>query len=385
VASSAERNPAGSRSILVVCPYPVGVAAGQRLKYEQYIADWRSAGYAVDIVPFMSPALWSIAHQPGRLAGKAGRTMAGLARRLGHINAAARYDLVYLFMWAAPVGGSGAERLLLRRAKRLIYDIEDHILDQPGQDHVSVNPLLRWLRGASKARYLVAHADHVIASSPELARRCAEINYRGAATYITSSVDTERFVPANDYRNDDPVVIGWTGTISSRPYLDMLRPVFAELAKQRRFRLRVIGNFDYDLPGIDLEVLRWSAAREVEQMQGIDIGVYPLPNDEWVGGKSGLKAIQYMAFGLPCVATRAGHTPEVIANEVTGLLVSDQSEWVAALVRLIDDADLRRTLGTAARSDAVRRFSLTATASAYRSVIEDVMRLPAHNEGTQQR
>lgn len=377
--------PVGSRSILVICPYPVGVAAGQRLKYEQYIADWRSAGYAVDIVPFMSPALWAIAHQPGRLGGKIGRTLAGLARRLAHIGAASRYDLVYLFMWAAPVGGSGAERLLRRRAKRLIYDIEDHILDQPSQDHGSVNPLLRWLRGASKARYLVARADHVIASSPELARRCAEINYRGAATYITSSVDTDRFVPANDYSNDDTVVIGWTGTISSRPYLDMLRPVFTELARKRRFRLRVIGNFDYDMPGIDLEVLRWNAREEVEQMQGIDIGVYPLPDDQWVGGKSGLKAIQYMAFGIPCVATRAGHTPEVVTDEVTGLLVSDHAEWVAALVRLIDDANLRRKLGAAARSEAVRRYSLVATASAYRSVIEDVMRLPAHNEEIERR
>jgi glycosyltransferase involved in cell wall biosynthesis len=202
---------------------------------------------------------------------------------------------------------------------------------------------------------------------------CLALNRNGACTYISSSVDADRFVPANRYSNDVPVTIGWTGTFSSRPYLDLLRPVLQQLAKERGFRLRVIGNFDYELAGVELEVLRWNAEEEVEQLQGIDIGVYPLAFDDWVGGKSGLKAIQYMMLGLPCVATDVGTTPLIIRHEENGLLVKSQAEWLDALRRLLDDPGLRRRLGEQARRDAVANYSVKAVAEDYRRVLASVM------------
>ena len=123
--------------------------------------------------------------------------------------------------------------------------------------------------------------------------------------------------------------------------------------RRRAFRLRVIGNFDYGLEGVDLEVIRWTAEREVEDLQAIDIGVYPLPLEDWVTGKSGLKAIQYMAFGIPCVATKVGTTPMLIRDGENGLLVRTRAEWVSALERLLDDPELRRRVGEQARRDAV--------------------------------
>lgn len=367
-------------SILILCPFPVGTAAGQRLKYEQYIDDWRARGHEVDALPFMDDALWRVVHRPGHLLGKTIGTLRGLIRRRSQLDAIARYDLVYLFQWATPVGSSYVERQVRRRAARLIYDLEDNLFspDKTAKDAIA-SPLLRWIRGRDKPRFLVEQADHVIASSPELAAYCRSLNQRGAATYISSSVDTDRFMPATRGENG-PVTIGWTGTLSTRTYLDLLRPMFTRLAKSRQFRLRVIGNFDYELPGVDLEVLRWSEAEEVAQLQGIDIGVYPLPLDEWVSGKSGLKAIQYMAFGIPTVASYAGNTPRIIRDGDNGLLVRNEDEWVAALERLIDDAALRRRLGEQARRDCVEKFSVEAVAADYRRVIDEVMALPPASE-----
>ena len=70
-----------------------------------------------------------------------------------------------------------------------------------------------------------------------------------------------------------------------------MQNVFHELDKRIDFKLCVIGNFQYDLPGIDLEVIQWTKEKEVEDLQGIDIGIYPLAQDDWVLGKSGLKAL----------------------------------------------------------------------------------------------
>lgn len=359
--------------MLVLCPYPVGQAAGQRLKFEQYYDDWRSHGWDVVPAPFMDEGLWSVLFEHGHGGAKLAGVLKGYSRRLVDLFRIGRYDLIYCFMYVTPVGTSFFERMTRRLARKLIFDVEDNVILDVQRVGGDPNRLLRFLPRSQKYSYLICQADHVVASSPSLRDRCAVINKHHAATYISSSVDTDRFIPTNFYTNDGTVTLGWTGTFSSRPYLDLLRPVLKELARRRSFRLRVIGNFDYELPGVDLEVIRWSAEREVEDLQGIDIGLYPLPMDDWVSGKSGLKAIQYMAFGLPCVATDVGTTPLIIRDGENGLLARTDEDWLIALVQLIDDPELRRRLGEQARRDAVAKYSTKAIAAEYRKVIDRVM------------
>lgn len=362
--------------ILVLCPFPINTGAGQRLKFEQYYEDWRAAGYEVDVSPFADQQLWEVLFAPGHLATKACGVLNGYARRVRDVFRLHKYDVVYVHQWVTPLGPPLFERLTRRLARRIIFDLEDNLLAARREGGAGPNRLTRMLRGRGKPRLLAEQADHVIASSPALAAECRQLNRHGSATYISSSVNTDRFVPKVDPEGTERLVIGWTGTHSTKPMLDLLRPVFRRLAGEVPFRLRVIGNFDYALPGVDLEVLRWSAEEEVAQLQGVDIGVYPLPLDDraWVGGKSGLKAIQYMAFGLPLVATNAGNTSAIVRHGENGLLVRAEGEWVAALLQLIRDPALRRRLGEQARKDAVERFSVHVTADRYRQVLSEVMR-----------
>lgn len=362
------------RRMLVLCPYPMGVAAGQRLKFEQYYDDWRSDGWEVVASPFMDSRLWAVAFERGHVLRKALGLSKGYVRRMRDFSRIREFDLVYCFMYVTPLGMSLFERITCVLAHKLVYDIEDNVIaNLDGASHDHPNPLLRLLRGRGKYRYLVREADHVITSSPALRDRCLALNRQGACTYITSSVDSHRFIPAGRYSNEGLVTIGWTGTFSSRPYLDLLRPVLQRLAKERDFRLRVIGNFNYELPGVDLEVVRWDADHEVEDLQVIDIGVYPLPLDEWVSGKSGLKAIQYMMMGIPCVATDAGATPLIVRDGENGLLVRSEGEWLDALRSLLDDPALRRRLGQQARRRAVAEYSVDVVAAQYRKVLLSVM------------
>jgi glycosyltransferase involved in cell wall biosynthesis len=362
------------RTMLVLCPFPQGVAAGQRLKYEQYFDDWRAMGFDIDVSSFMDRTMWANAYTRGNFGAKVLGVLRGHARRIRDMFRIGRYDVVYVFMWVTPFGTSLLERLTRALAKRLIYDVEDNILvEQALPKAYNPNYLIRLLKGPGKARYLIRTADHVIASSPFLNDFCMKINERRQCAYISSSVDTDRFLPVNPYANDRPVTVGWTGTFSSKVFLDMLRGVFQQLAKRTPYRLKVIGNFDYELDGVDLEVVRWTREREVEDLQSFDIGVYPLPIDDWVLGKSGLKAIQYMAFGLPTVATDVGTTPLLITDNVNGLLVKTDDDWLAALERLIRDAGLRRRLGEAARQSVVENYSTKAIAGMYRQVLQTTM------------
>jgi glycosyltransferase involved in cell wall biosynthesis len=355
--------------ILVLCPFPEGVAAGQRLKYEQYLEDWRARGWDVTVSSYMDLHMWRVVYRPGWLLEKLAGVLRGHLRRVVDIGRTSKFELVYIFMWVTPFGSTLFERLVRILARRLIYDVEDSVTATQRLSHErNPNALFKPFKSKRKMRFLIRMADHVITSSPFANADCELINRRGRATYITSSVDTNRFL-ARATRPDGPVTIGWTGTYSTRDHLDLLRSVFARLATRRAYRLLVIGNFDYDLPGVDLTVVQWSEAREIEDLQCMDIGVYPLPIDEWVLGKSGLKAIQYMAMSLPIVATRVGTTPLLIDNMIDGILVNTDDEWVTALKALIDDPSLRHALGAAARQKAVERFSREAVAPQYRRIL----------------
>lgn len=360
------------KRLLVICPFPEGVAAGQRLKYEQYFIDWRDAGFDITVAPFMDMRLWEKLYEPGFHARKAVGVIQGYGRRLRDLLRVPAYDVVYVHMGVTPLGTSLFERITRLLARRLVYDLEDNVIGARPANERNPNPLLKLLKGNGKALFLVRKADHVITSSPELNERCLGLNEKRACTYISSSVDTNRFVPATPHDNDRKVTIGWTGTFSTSIYLDLLRPVFQQLATRVDFRLKVIGNFDWSLDGVDLEVVRWSAEHEVEDMQSLDIGVYPLSFDDWVIGKSGLKAIQYMAFGLPTVATNVGTTPRIIRDGENGILVRTEAEWLDALERLVRSPHLRRRLGQAARRDAVEKFSVQAVAADYRRVLASV-------------
>ena len=322
----------------------------------------------------MDMSLWRVLYEHGHYPKKILGVFHGYLRRLCDMFRLHKFDVVYIPMWVTPLGPALFERLTRFLIPRVIYDIEDNVLiEQTLPSKLWPNAIARFFKGASKARFLIRTSDHVITSSPFLNDYCLKKNKKKKCTYISSSVDTDRFLPATSYSNDKPVVIGWTGTFSTRIYLDMLRSVFQELAQRVPFNLKIIGNFDYMLDGVDMEVVRWTSEREVADLQTFDIGVYPLPINNWVLGKSGLKAIQYMAFGLPCVATDVGTSSMLITDRINGRLVKTNDQWIEALEELIRDEKLRYRLGTQARADAVANYSLRTIGKQYNKILKDVM------------
>ena len=313
----------------------------------------------------MSKSLWQIAYKKGYTLQKVFLTLLSYVRRLLIFVEIRKYDLVYVFMWVSPFGPPLLERLTRFCAKKVLYDLEDNLLTTAYQQtSLSVNPFIRYLKSSSKINYLVRTSDLVVTSSPELENQCILMNLNARAKYITSSVDINRYQPS--LKQFYPkVCIGWTGTFSSLPYLRLLEPVFHALSRIREFKLVVIGNFDYSLEAVDLDVLQWNKQTEIADLGRIDIGVYPLPSNDWVGGKSGLKAIQYMAMQIPVVASNVGNTPNVVINNQTGLLVNTDDEWLQALVSLIDDSLLRASLGLNGRSRCEKLYSTDAVSAAY--------------------
>ena len=152
------------KRILIICPFPQGVAAGQRLKYEQYLNHWQENGYEITMSSFMDMSMWKIVYTPQNYVSKIIGTLRGYCRRLYDIFRLPRYDLVYIFMWVTPFGTSLFERLYRLLSKRIVYDIEDNFLEE----QKGLNPLIMMFKGPGKPKYLIKTSDYVISSSPFL-------------------------------------------------------------------------------------------------------------------------------------------------------------------------------------------------------------------------
>ena len=357
------------KKLLFICPYPIKVAAGQRLKFEPHFAALQAAGYEITVHSFMSMKLWNMVSTKGRTFQKIFWTLMGLLRRIYLVFSIRKYDCVYIFMNVFPFGPPLLERIYVRLAKKVIFDIEDDLLTQ---ELGSINWLASILKSKKKSEYLIANADHIICSSPDLASKCLSISKKNNAVFIPPSLETDRFKsrPIPSIANHEPV-IGWTGTFSSREFLDQIMPSLEMLYKKRKFKLMVIGNFKMENKNLDLEVLQWSAEQEIDQLHRFDIGIYPLPQNDWVSGKSGLKALQYMAIGIPAVCTAVGNVLNFIEHDKDGILIYNMLDWTETLVDLIDDVDKRLLIGSNARLKFLDNFSQDTIFKKYLSVIGD--------------
>jgi len=329
-------------------------AASTRQRVLQYLPHLDRAGIKVDVYPLLDDAyVRSLAsgEAPSRPA-----VAAAYARRLRHLLRGETADLLWVYAELFPWLPARFERLAFRAGKPLLYDYDDaffHAYD----DHP--NRAVRRLLGGKLAP-LMRGAAAVCAGNPYLADYAARHNQ--ATHVLPTVVDTDRYCPAGN-RGERPLTIGWIGSPSTWHYVKPLLPLLADLARERRVRFLAVGagaaaaadGFD----GMALEP--WSEAGEIASVQAMDIGIMPLPDAPWARGKCGYKLIQYMACGLPVVASPVGVNTQIVADG-PGFLASDLEQWRRALDRLIDDSELRRRMGEAGRARAVEDYSLKAHA-----------------------
>jgi L-malate glycosyltransferase len=362
-----EKNKCKRKKLLILCPNPVGHAPGQRLKYEQYFSHFSESGYEITVSPFISEAFQRIVYKKGNLVRKVFYTLAGYGRRILDLFRMPEYDIVYAFLWVAPFAPPVFEKLTRRLAKKLIYDIDDLVFLTPPS---STNPLVHYLKSPRNHIYLMKTADHVITCTPYLDQFVRKYNNR--TTDISSTINTDLYKPKIDYTVKDKFTIGWSGSHSTSKYLHLLDDIFKELAEKYDFKLLVMGDADFHIPGVEVEALPWKEDYEVKVISRFDIGVYPLPDEEWVLGKSGLKALQYMALGIPTIATAIGTIFRIIQDNENGFLVTSNDQWKQRIVQLMQDVQLRERIGRNASNAVECFYSVNANKSKYLSVLDSL-------------
>jgi len=369
--------------VLALMPGLFDTSPGQRYRLEQWGPLLRERGVEITYAPFEDDELHSIVYKPGRMGKKLQLVTRNLARRLSTINKARNYDLVYILREAALLGPPVFERLIHQQRIPFVFDFDDAIFVSYRSPS---NGYLSYLKFASKTKTICRLASHVMVGNPYLAEYARQVNDN--VTVVPTTIDTEKY-QVRPKKDDGPLVIGWTGSFSTVQHLDTLRGALKKLAETEQFRLRVIGTPTYELAPIDVEAMPWRAATELDDLRAIDIGVMPLPDDNWSKGKCGLKALQFMALGIPTICSPVGVNTDIIQDDENGFLAATEAEWVDKLSRLLRSAELRRRLGDAGRTTVEQRYSAAIQAprvyEIFKSVLHDAnVRVDADNRGSEE-
>jgi glycosyltransferase involved in cell wall biosynthesis len=357
--------------VLALMPGLYDTSPGQRYRLEQWDPLLRERGVEITYAPFEDEELHSVVYKPGQMGKKLQLVTRNLARRLSTISKARNYDLVYILREAALLGPPIFERLLYQQRVPFVFDFDDAIFVSYRSPS---NGYLSYLKFASKTKTICRLASHVMVGNPYLADYARQVNDN--VTVIPTTIDTEKYRVPPRRTDGGPIVIGWTGSYSTVQHLDTLRGALKKLAETEKFRLRVIGTPKYEVAPVEVDAMPWRAATELEDLCAIDIGVMPLPDDNWSKGKCGLKALQFMALGIPTICSPVGVNTDIIQHNENGFLAATEEEWVDKLTRLLRSAELRKRLGDAGRATVEQKYSAAIVAPRVYEVFKSVRLWP---------
>ena len=346
--------------VLALSPIPEE-GAGCRFRIAQYVPRLREAGFDVTIRAFYTPAFFRFVYRHGHYARKLTMFLGLVVRRLTQLLELGRYDLVFLYREAIPIGPPLVEWIVAARGIPIVYDFDDAIFLPAVSD---ANKAISFLKYPGRVAQILRRSRQVVVGNEFLAAYARTRN--AAVTVIPTAVDTTRFVPRDAPPHEDPsreLVVGWIGSPTTFPYLQQLAEVLRTVAARRPFTLKVSGaGTPVTFPGLKVLEVPWSLADEVNLFNTCDIGVYPLTDDEWAKGKCGFKAIQFMACGVPVVVAAVGVNREIVSDGENGFLAATPAEWMEKLERLLTDPALRARFAAAGRRTIEARYSLDVTA-----------------------
>lgn len=341
------------------------LGASSRIRFIQFLPYLKANGISVTHSP-----LFSNAYLEKRYSKNAGYRTAAIesyARRIASLLTlrASDYDALWIEKELFPYMPAFMEGLL-QKGVPYIVDYDDAIFHNYDM-HRSF--IVRSLF-SGKIDKIMRNAAVVVAGNDYLAERARKAGAR-RVEYVPSVVDLTKYAPAG-MRDKEVFTIGWIGTPATSKYLKEVEKALADFHKKRSSELVIIGDESRFLEGIPVRHRKWSEATEVSDIRSFDAGIMPLPDKPWERGKCGYKLIQYMACGVPVVASPVGVNNRIVDHGVNGFLAGAVEEWTSAFLTLSSDRLSREKMGAAARKKVESEYSLQAVLPRILSILKNI-------------
>lgn len=337
---------------LFIAPHRPGRSPSQRFRFEQYIPYLEKNGWECEQSYLISAENDAAFYSPKNYSTKYKIWRESIKRRASDAARSNEFDIIFIHREALMTGSLKYEKQFAESSAKVIYDFDDSIWLPNVSDS---NKNLAWLKDYSKTGKLIEMADLVFAGNNYLKDYAEQFNSN--VTIVPTTIDTNEYTPSVKEPNDR-ICVGWSGSVTTIQHFEYALPIVKALKDifGNRVYFKIIGSH-YSDSELDITGKPWQKATEIHDLNEFDIGIMPLPDDEWANGKCGLKGLQYMALEIPTIMSPVGVNTEIIDHGVNGYLAGSNEEWVEIVSKLFEDKSERERVGAEGRKTVMTSYS----------------------------
>jgi glycosyltransferase involved in cell wall biosynthesis len=355
------------KRIYILAPYPPDEAPSQRFRFEQYLEQLKSRGHHIEFHPFLNRATWKALYLEGNFFQKSTGILGSFIRRSILLFSLRKADVVFIHREASMIGPPMFEWIIAKVLRKpFIYDFDDAIWLPNYSEN---NARFHRLKNYGKVRKIMRWAGKISAGNAYLKHFAQQYNSR--VDVLPTTINMEKVHNTPSAHDQNPPNIVWTGSHTTMAYLQEFLPILQELEQEFDFVFTVISNQSPELNLRSFRFVRWSRESEIAELAKGSIGIMPMPRNEWSEGKCGFKGLQYMALGIPSLMSPVGVNTEIVDHGVNGFLCDSPEEWKTYIVRLLQDPELRKTMGKKGMETVRTRYSTEAQLSHYLRLFEE--------------
>jgi glycosyltransferase involved in cell wall biosynthesis len=343
------------KKILYIVPHRPNRSPGQRFRCEQFFGFLEQNNYKITYSYIISEKDDKIFYSTGRYFTKFLILLKSIIIRTRDVWRASDYDIILIYRESFMLGTSIFEYLFSLSRTRIVFDFDDAIwLNDVSRGNYG----LKWLKNPSKTSGIIKISDLVFAGNKYLYDYAVIFNEN--VKIIPTTIDFTYHIKVPVLKSNDSVCIGWIGSLTTIKHFEFAVPFLKVLKNKYRSKIyfMVIVDFPFRSEELELEATIWSPEKEIEYLSEFDIGIMPLPEDDFTKGKCGFKGLQCMSMEIPTVMSPVGVNSEIIKDGENGFLAANESEWIDKISILIDDINMRRKLGINGRQTVIEKYSM---------------------------
>jgi len=359
------------KKVLIITNHRKDRSPGQRFRFEQYLDFLSLNGYEVDFSNLFDEDDDRKLYSKGSYVDKFLIYQKCIKVRKENLKRINDYDIIFIFREALMTGSIRFEKAFSKSKAKLIYDFDDAIWIPNVSD---ANKRFEFLKDYGKTTKIIKLCDMIFAGNQYLSDYASSFNNN--IKIIPTTIDTDEYVKQY-VEKSNKICIGWSGSITTIQHFEYAIPFLKEVKNKfgNQVEFKVIGDANYVNKELSIRGLAWNKQTEIEDLCAFDIGIMPLPDDEWANGKCGLKGLQYMALEIPTIMSPVGVNTDIIQDGVNGFLAVDIHEWIEKISLLINDMNLRKSVGIEARKTVVEKYSVESNKQLYLKWFNELLSL----------
>jgi glycosyltransferase involved in cell wall biosynthesis len=357
--------------ILFIAPHRPNRSPSQRYRFEQYFDFLRANGYDCELSSIIEEDDDKFFYSSGHFLKKFLLLLRSSKKRVEDVKRANNFDIIFVQREAYLTGSTFFEKGFAKSKAKLVYDFDDSIWLMDTSD---ANKKWEWMKSTKKTAEIISISNLVFAGNQYLFDYAKKFNTN--VKIVPTTIDTSLFQRKQEYKNNEKICIGWSGSITTIKHFEEASVILKKIKQKYGDKVffKVMGDDTYENKELNIKGVPWTSETETDIISSFDIGIMPLPDDQWVKGKCGLKGLSYMALEVPTIMSAIGVNTEIITDGENGFLASSEEDWINKISQLVDSFELRKKLGSNGRKTVVEKYSTESQKNNYLSSFNELLK-----------